>query len=82
MTSALAGVRAILDKHLGRPPARIDVDGRSLTPLEYLDELGLVPDDYVAFISFLYLPFHTRGEFRVPPPRFGIPPRSPMDMNG
>jgi bleomycin hydrolase len=63
---ALAGVRAILDRHLGRPPDRIAVDGRSLTPLEYLESLGLDPGDYVAFISFMYLPFYTKGEFRVP----------------
>ncbi|MCK7482277.1 MAG: hypothetical protein M0C28_37875 [Candidatus Moduliflexus flocculans] len=63
---ALAGVRAILDRHLGRPPDRITVDGRSLTPLQYLAELGLVPDDYVAFISFMYLPFYTKGELKVP----------------
>ncbi|MFO7732056.1 MAG: peptidase C1 [Candidatus Aminicenantes bacterium] len=63
---ALAGVRAILDRHLGRPPDRIDVEGRYLTPLEYLAELGLVPSDYVAFVSFLYLPFYAKGELRVP----------------
>jgi bleomycin hydrolase len=63
---ALAGVRAILDRHLGRPPDRISVDGRSVTPLEYLASLGLVPADYVAFVSFMYLPFYTKGEYRVP----------------
>ena len=63
---ALAGVRAILDKQLGKPPDRIDVDGKSLTPKEYLDSLGLNLDDYVSFISFKYLPFHTRGEYKVP----------------
>ncbi|MBP7707583.1 MAG: peptidase C1 [Candidatus Aminicenantes bacterium] len=63
---ALAGVRAILDRHLGRPPERIAVDGRSLTPLQYLAELGLVPDDYAAFVSFLYLPAYAKGEFKVP----------------
>ena len=63
---ALAGVRDILDKHLGRPPDRISADGRSLTPLEYLSGLGLNPADYVAFVSFMYLPLYTKGEFRVP----------------
>jgi len=63
---ALAGVRAILDKHLGRPPDRITVDGRSVTPLEYLASLGLQPSDYVAFVSFMSLPFYTRGEYKVP----------------
>ena len=65
-TRAVKGVRAILDRHLGRPPDRIAVDGRSLTPLEYLGALGLRPDDYVAFISFMHLPFYEKGEFRVP----------------
>jgi len=63
---ALAGVRAILDKHLGRPPERIFVDGQALTPPEYLKSLGLDPGDYVAFVSFMYVPFYTKGEFRVP----------------
>jgi len=63
---ALAGVRAILDRHLGRPPDRITVEGRSMTPLEYLASLGLDPGDYVAFVSFMYLPFYTKGEFKVP----------------
>jgi bleomycin hydrolase len=64
---AVAGVRAILDRHLGSPPETIAVDGRSLTPKQFLeDTLGLRPSDYVAFISFSYLPVYTRGEFRVP----------------
>jgi bleomycin hydrolase len=65
-TAGIAGVRAILDRHLGRPPDRILVDGRSLTPLEYLAALGLEPQDYVSFLSFMYLPFYTRGEYKVP----------------
>lgn len=64
--AAIGGVRAILDKHLGRPPARISVDGQSLTPLEYLASLGLNPDDYVSFISFMYAPFYAKGEYKVP----------------
>jgi len=64
---ALAAVRAILDKHMGPPPETIEVEGRRLTPKEYLDQILKLPlDDYVAFISFKYLPFHTKGEYRVP----------------
>jgi bleomycin hydrolase len=64
--AAISGVRGLLDRHLGRPPDRIPVEGRSMTPLEYLASLGLRPDDYVAFISFLYAPFYAKDEFRVP----------------
>jgi bleomycin hydrolase len=64
--SAIAEVRGILDKHLGRPPVRIEVDGESLTPLEYLASLGLDPDAYVSFVSFMYAPFYTLAEYKVP----------------
>ncbi len=64
---ALSRVREILDRHLGRPPGRIDVDGVSMTPRDFLSkELRLDPSDYVGFMSFLYQPFYTKGEFRVP----------------
>ncbi len=63
---ALAGVRALLDRHLGRPPDRIDVDGKSLTPVEFLAALGLDLDDYVCLLSFQSLPFYTKGEYKVP----------------
>lgn len=63
---ALAGVRAILDKHLGRPPDRIEADGKSLTPLEFLGTLGLDLDDYVCLLSFKAFPFYTKGEYKVP----------------
>ena len=62
----IAGVRAILDKHLGKPPDRIDVDGKSMTPVEFLATLGLNLNDYVCLLSFQYLPFYTKGEYKVP----------------
>lgn len=66
-TRGLAGVRAILDRHLGKPPEAVTVDGRSVTPKRYLEgTLGLVPGDYVAFISFAYVPFYAKGEYQVP----------------
>ncbi len=62
----IAGVRAILDRYMGAPPDRIDIDGSSLSPLEYLGTLGLDLDAYVSILSFTHLPFHTRGEYKVP----------------
>lgn len=62
----VAGVRAILDRHLGKPPDRVDVDGKSMTPVEFLATLGLNLDDYVCLLSFQSLPFYTKGEYKVP----------------
>jgi bleomycin hydrolase len=63
----IAGLRAILDRHMGRPPEKITVDGRSMTPLEYLrDELKLDLDAYVLLVSFLRDPYWTKTEYPVP----------------
>ena len=64
---ALSYIREILNKYLGKPPETIVVEGKTLTPRDYLEkELGLPLNDYVYFISFEYLPFYAKGEFKVP----------------
>jgi len=66
-TRGLARIKDILSRHLGPPPGRIEFEGSSITPLEYMHEiLKLNPDDYVSFMSFMYVPFYSRGEFKVP----------------
>lgn len=63
----IATVRAILDHHLGAPPATVPVDGKQLTPLEYLKQVArLNPDDYVEFLSFLAKPYWQHTEYEVP----------------
>jgi bleomycin hydrolase len=63
----IATVRGILDHHLGRPPATVLVDGKQLTPPEYLKSVvRLDPDDYVDFLSVMEKPFHEKIEFDVP----------------
>lgn len=66
-TAVVSGVRAILDKHMGRPPEAIAVDGKEVTPLQFLhDVVRLDPDAYVSFVSFLYAPFWNEAEYAVP----------------
>ncbi len=60
-------VRAILDHYLGAPPATVQVEGKTLTPQEYLAQVvRLNPDDYVEFVSFLGKPAWERTEYEVP----------------
>lgn len=64
---ALAQVRGLLDFHLGAPPATVSVEGRALTPRQYLTEVArLNPDDYVALVSFLDQPRWQFIEYPVP----------------
>jgi len=60
-------VKLILKKYLGEPPATVEVNGQTMTPKEYLEKVLQLPlDDYVCFMSFKYVPFYTKGEYKVP----------------
>jgi bleomycin hydrolase len=60
-------IKSILDKHLGKPPETITVDGKTMTPNEYLENVLRLPlNDYLCFMSFKYIPFYTKGEYKVP----------------
>ena len=64
---AISYVKSILNKYLGKPPEKINVDGKEMTPEEFLkDVLHLPLDDYVSFISTKSIPFYTKGEYKVP----------------
>jgi bleomycin hydrolase len=64
---ALSKVRQILDQHLGTPPASFEYKGKKYTPRTFADEVVRLPwDRYVKITSFLYAPFHSRAEMRVP----------------
>lgn len=60
-------VRMILNKHMGTPPQKFTYNGKTMTPLEFLeDETGLKLDDYCSTMSTSYFPFYTKAEFKVP----------------
>jgi len=66
-TYVLGGVRLILDRHMGEPPAEVWWEGKPYTPKTYLSEvLKIDPADYVHVISTLRFPFYTHGEYEVP----------------
>jgi len=63
----VATVRAILDHYLGPPPTTVNVEGKMLTPGEYLATVvQLNPDDYVDFLSLAEKPYFQMVEFGVP----------------
>jgi bleomycin hydrolase len=65
--AAVATVRAILNHHLGEPPARFTLEGKEYTPQSYLkDYLQIDPDDYVDVISYMQQPFGPGVEYEVP----------------
>lgn len=59
-------VDGVLDAYLGEAPESFEVDGKSFTPAEYRDHLGLKAEDYVSFSSFSHHPFYAPFVLEVP----------------
>jgi bleomycin hydrolase len=64
---ALASVRLILDKHLGKPPQTVVYGGKRYTPRSFVRQLlKLDLDAYVELMSTKKQPFYRLGLFDVP----------------
>lgn len=59
-------VKAILEHYMGKVPKKVNVDGKEITPQEYMTQLGIVPDDYVNIMSLMEAPYWKKAEYDVP----------------
>jgi len=65
--TAIATVKSIMNHYMGVPPSEITVNGKKMTPLQYLnDVLKINPDDYVDLLSYIQEPFYKQVEYKVP----------------
>ena len=63
----LSTIKSILTHYMGVPPSKVKVNGKELTPHQYLtDVLKLNMDDYVDLVSLKVKPYWTRMEYEVP----------------
>ena len=60
-------VKSILNFYMGTPPTTVTIDGKSMTPQDYLKNvLKLDPSKYVDFMSLMQKPFYAQAEYDVP----------------
>jgi bleomycin hydrolase len=60
-------ITSIMNSSIGTPPTRVTVDGKTLTPQEYLSKVvKLNLDDYVEIMSLMQKPYNTTAELPVP----------------
>jgi bleomycin hydrolase len=65
--AAVATIQAIMNHYMGTPPASIMIGGKTITPLQYLNEvLRIRPDDYADILSYEQEPFYRKVEYKVP----------------
>ena len=63
----LATIKSIMNHYMGQPPVEFIVEGKSFTPLTYLnDYLKLNPDDFVEILSYKQEPYWQKVEYKVP----------------
>lgn len=59
-------IKEILDKYLGKPPDKITINNKEITPIQYLDdELKINLNDYMDLISLNNKPFYQHVEYDV-----------------
>lgn len=56
----------ILDAYLGKLPEKVDFNGKSITPIEFRNQLGINPNDYIEISSFTHHPFYEQFVLEVP----------------
>jgi bleomycin hydrolase len=62
----LSTIRSILDRRIGRVPEKITVEGKTMTPVQFLkDVLRLHLDDYVDVMSLKEKPYFASAEYEV-----------------
>jgi bleomycin hydrolase len=65
--AAVATIKSIMKHYMGEPPSEILVDGKKMSPLQYLhDIIRINPDDYVDILSYEQEPFYKHVEYKVP----------------
>jgi bleomycin hydrolase len=60
------GVDGILDAYLGKIPEKFTYNAKEYTPVSFLKESGLNPDDYITIGSFSHHPFYQEFVFEGP----------------
>ena len=65
--TAITTIKSIMNHYMGEPPTEIMVEGKKISPLQYLhDVIRINPDDYVDILSYEQEPFYKRVEYKVP----------------
>lgn len=60
-------IKSILNKYLGIPPSEVIIEGKTYTPLEYLNNyIKINTDDYVDILSYMQRPYYEQVPYDVP----------------
>lgn len=59
--------KSILNYYIGEPPTKVNVNGKEVSPKEYMTNvLKFNPDDYIDVLSYMQQPYWKQVEYEVP----------------
>jgi bleomycin hydrolase len=65
--AVIANFKSILNHYMGEPPVNVTVNGKQVTPVEYMTSiLKINPDDYIDVVSYIQKPYWNKVEYIVP----------------
>jgi bleomycin hydrolase len=65
--AVVATIKTTLNHYLGEPPAMVSVDGKQMSPKDYLERIvRLKLDDYISLLSIMEKPYGEHVEHTVP----------------
>lgn len=63
----ISNFKSILNYYIGEPPAKVTVNGKDISPKEYMtDVLKFNPDNYCDVLSYMQQPYWKKVEYEVP----------------
>ena len=66
-TAIISNFKSILKYYIGEPPTKVTVNGKEMSPKEYMTNvLKFNPDDYCDVLSYMQQPYWKQVEFEVP----------------
>jgi bleomycin hydrolase len=62
----VSSIKSIMNFYIGEPPTKVKIDGKEISPLDYLNNvLKLKLDDYYDIMSLMQSPYYTKAEYDV-----------------
>jgi len=59
-------VNGVLDTYMGAAPEKFELDGKSITPVEYMNKTGFNANDYVEITSYSHHPYYKEFNLEIP----------------
>ncbi len=73
-------LESVLNIYMGELPAQVMYDGKTMSPMEFRDEMGIKTDDYVELTSYTHHPWYSRFNLEIPDNwAFGLYYNVPLD---